>query len=239
MSTLGIPMQFAYGVAAGGTPVGPCFRKTSSGWYFCCRLQYRHVYRDQSTASGSVEVKSSFEHDQLNPILYLHLADKNAQIHGSRVSIFIKWDMKTQRSTAVVSNSIMGFRTHLATQPISRIQEALKVDKTEPGISEKVGLQGPLYVLLIYVSMILVHWQEVLDCFQSQLLEHVSCLHFSLSLSILSLISWRLGANTYGGGGEGSFHLFRAKPPFTKGFKQYGSPFIPVSHRVEGPRVHP
>jgi hypothetical protein len=174
MSTLGIPMQFASGMVRGEIPTGPCFRTTGAGWYFCYRLQYRHLRTLEPGQSSRCLDDEDYQLKQLNPMLHLHLADENAEIHGARVSVFIKWDEKTKRSTAMVQNSIMGFKSSLVTQPISRLKEKLQDnEQMDQRISDKTGRYGPLFVLITYVAFVLVHWHDVLDCFQNQIQRHV------------------------------------------------------------------
>ncbi|KAI1635373.1 hypothetical protein F4809DRAFT_614503 [Biscogniauxia mediterranea] len=165
ITSLNIPARFVASIPRTFQVSGTGIQKTSGDvWDYWCLVPVRvtipchmHDAEHANSTAGS---------NQMDPFNYIHIGGAKVDIRGSHVAIFLRRLDNTGRSVVVIISLLDGRWGNVVEQPLARVKETLnrEAETTDP--------QGPLFVLLIYISSILQWWNNVLSCFHKQLVIH-------------------------------------------------------------------
>lgn len=146
---------------------GTGFRKLSDSvsdhW---CHLPVRVVVK--CLVDAKEHTKSTAGSNQMDPFHYIHLSGAKADIRGSHIGLYVRRDLKAKRMSVIVVNLLDGRFKDLIEEPLVRMR-ATFVRKR--GTGERMG---SFWVHLIYMSSALRWWNNVLLCFNQQLVMHAS-----------------------------------------------------------------
>jgi hypothetical protein len=166
LSTFDVPVAFVTALARPYMVCGTGFRRISSHtWDHWCLIPVRTV------ASCSAQTKdhtnSTAGSNQLDPFNYIHLSGAKADIRGSYIGLFIRRNTRAGRTTIISFNLLDHRLRGLIEEPLCRARDAT-------GRSSGTGLAiSPRFIHLIYLSSALRWWNNVLLCFNQELVMHV------------------------------------------------------------------
>ncbi|KAF5004451.1 hypothetical protein FDECE_9053 [Fusarium decemcellulare] len=164
-SNLELPARFVAAIPRHFQVCGTGIRKTNSTtWDYWCLVPVRVTI--PCYAQDEEHAKSTAGSNQMDPFHYIHLGGAKVDIRGSHVAVYIRRHADPGRSVVVVVNLLDGRWGNVVEEPLTRVKETLGKE------SSRDHLQGPLFVLLIYLSAILQWWNNVLWCFHRQLVMH-------------------------------------------------------------------
>jgi hypothetical protein len=105
----------------------------------------------------------------MDPFHYIHLSEAEAgiDIRGSHVGLFVAHNLTTQSTTAMVVNLMDGRLSRLIEEPLIRSHKVIS-RQVQTG-----STLSPRFILLVYLSSALRWWNNVLLCFNQQLVMHV------------------------------------------------------------------
>lgn len=145
---------------------GTGFRRTSPhAWDHWCLMPVRIVVPCQAHAKD--HTKSTAGSNQLDPFHYIHLSGVSADIRGSYIGLFIQHNPHTGGTTILCFNLLDTRLRDLIQEPLRRARNAIE---RWSGTGSAVN---PRFIHVIYLSSALRWWNNVLMCFNQQLVMHV------------------------------------------------------------------
>jgi len=166
LSTFDVPVAFVTALARPYMVCGTGFRRTSPhGWDYWCLIPVRTVA--PCRAHTRDHTNSTAGSNQLDPFHYIHLSGAKADIRGSYIGLFIRHSHRAGRTTIISFNLLDHRLRDLIEEPLRRARDAIRR-------SSGMGLAiSPRFIHLIYLSSALRWWNNVLLCFNQQLVMHV------------------------------------------------------------------
>ncbi|KAL8335391.1 hypothetical protein RB598_009541 [Gaeumannomyces tritici] len=165
MSAYEMPVAFAVALSRHYMVSGTGFRVRSADvWDYWCVLPVR-VFMGCSRQAQD-HTRSTAGSNQMDPFHYIHLSGVKADIRGSHIGLFVQHNTKTKSTSALVINLLDGRLSHAIEEPLARVRDAI--------IQQASSCRGanPRFVLFIYLSSSLRWWDNVLSCFNQQLVMH-------------------------------------------------------------------
>jgi hypothetical protein len=166
LSTFDVPVAFVTALARPYMVCGTGFRRISpQTWDHWCLIPVRTVA--SCRAKTKDHTNSTAGSNQLDPFNYIHLSGAKADIRGSYIGLFIRRNIRAGRTT-IISFNLLDYRLQdLIEEPLSRVRDTTRR-------SSGTGLAiSPRFIHLIYLSSALRWWNNVLLCFNQELVMHV------------------------------------------------------------------
>ncbi|KAK1999885.1 hypothetical protein LX36DRAFT_459217 [Colletotrichum falcatum] len=164
-SSCSVPVAFVTALARPYMVCGTGFRDISpGGWDHWCLIPVRTIAPCKVQAKE--HTKSTAGSNQLDPFHYIHLSGAKADIRGSYIGLFTR-HAPGEGGTTVISVSLLDHRLRdLIEEPLKRTRETVR-HKAGAGLAI-----NPHFVHLIYLSSALRWWNNVLLCFNQELVLH-------------------------------------------------------------------
>ncbi|KAH7305322.1 hypothetical protein B0I35DRAFT_484072 [Stachybotrys elegans] len=165
MSKKQVPVAFVASLSRPYQVCGTGFRWTSStSWDYWCLIPVRtlitcHVMTEE-------HAKSRAGSNQMDPFHYIHLSGMEVDVRGSHIGLFTSHDNSSGATSLVVINLLDNRLHRLIEEPLKRVRSAIvrRSDSKEP--------MNPWFAHLIFLSSALRWWNNVLFCFNQQLVKH-------------------------------------------------------------------
>ncbi|KAH6890269.1 hypothetical protein B0T10DRAFT_314938 [Thelonectria olida] len=165
LSSLNVPVAFVTALARPYMVCGAGFRRTSKqGWDHWCLIPVRMIVPCRVQAKD--HTKSTAGSNQLDPFHYIHLSGAKADIRGSYIGLFTQY-APHQGGTTVACFSLLDHRLRdIIEEPLSRVRGAVR---RWSGMGLTIN---PHFIHLVYLSSVLRWWNNVLLCFNQELVMH-------------------------------------------------------------------
>ncbi|KAF6828946.1 hypothetical protein CMUS01_08378 [Colletotrichum musicola] len=165
LSSFNVPVAFAAALARPYMVCGTGFRQVSPrAWDHWCLIPVRTIAPCKVQAKE--HTKSTAGSNQLDPFHYIHLSGAKADIRGSYIGLFTQ-HAPGRGGTTVVSFSLLDPRLRdLIEEPLNRVRAAVR---RASGTGVAIN---PHFVHLVYLSSALRWWNNVLLCFNQELVMH-------------------------------------------------------------------
>jgi hypothetical protein len=184
MSGLSVPGTFIGAISRHYQVCGTGFRsQAAAGWDYWCLIPIRIVISCHIDAKE--HTKSTAGSNQMDPFHYIHLSDAKVDIRGSHIGLFVRRDLGSDGKTSVIVVNFTDQRwKNVVEEPLARIKATLKRKL------DGQAMIDPISVYLVYLSIALRWWNNVLLCFNKQLIMHVSyfLLFFIFSFAVEPLL---------------------------------------------------
>lgn len=166
MSSYDVPVAFVTALARPYMVCGTGFRNMSpEAWDHWCLIPVRTI--KSCKVQAKEHTKSTAGSNQLDPFHYIHLSGAKADIRGSYIGLFTR-HAPSEGGTTVISVSLLDHRLRdLIEEPLKRTRGAV-LQASGAGLAV-----NPHFVHLIYLSSALRWWNNVLLCFNQELVMHV------------------------------------------------------------------
>lgn len=165
LSTYQVPIAFVTSLARPYLVCGTGFRRSiPDSWDHWCLIPVRVVTSCRVQASD--HTKSRAGSNQMDPFHYIHLSGAQVDIRGSHIGLFIQHNTSTRGITVIAVNLLDSRLRDLIEEPLVRIKEAIK-QRSSMGL-----VISSRFIHLIYLSSALRWWNNVLLCFNQQLVMH-------------------------------------------------------------------
>lgn len=166
LSTFKVPVAFITALARPYMVCGTGFRRISpQAWDHWCLIPVRTVA--PCRAQTQDHTKSTAGSNQLDPFHYIHLSGTKADIRGSYIGLFIRHSSSTGGTTIISFNLLDHRLQNLIEEPLTRARDVIR---RRSGMGLVIN---PRFIHLIYLSSALRWWNNVLLCFNQQLVMHV------------------------------------------------------------------
>ncbi|KAF6817729.1 hypothetical protein CPLU01_13504 [Colletotrichum plurivorum] len=165
LSSFNVPVAFAAALARPYMVCGTGFRQVSpQAWDHWCLIPVRTV--TPCKVQAKEHTKSTAGSNQLDPFHYIHLSGAKADIRGSYIGLFTQ-HAPGRGGTTVVLFSLLDPRLRdLIEEPLNRVRAAVR---RASGTGVDIN---PHFVHLVYLSSALRWWNNVLLCFNQELVMH-------------------------------------------------------------------
>ncbi|KPM45601.1 hypothetical protein AK830_g984 [Neonectria ditissima] len=174
MSTYQVPVAFLAALSRPYQVCGTGFRRISShSWDYWCLIPVRTLTTCHIQAKD--HTKSRAGSNQMDPFHYIHLSGTKTDIRGSQIGLWVRHDDKTGGTSVVVVNLLDSRLRSLIEEPLTRARGAIK---------RRSGTNSPRSrwsIHLIYLSSALRWWNNVLFCFNQQLVMHEKQLQLEIA----------------------------------------------------------
>lgn len=145
---------------------GTGFRQIDSyEWDYWCVIPVRMIMPCRATAID--HTKSRAGSNQMDPFHYIHLSGAKADIRGSYIGLYTRHNFRTRETTVISINLLDRRLRDLIEEPLNRVCEAVR---RRSGGETTIS---PYFILVVYLSSALRWWNNVLFCFNQQLVMHV------------------------------------------------------------------
>ncbi|KAI0969732.1 hypothetical protein F4678DRAFT_438028 [Xylaria arbuscula] len=163
--TFNVPVAFITALARPYMVCGTGFRRISLlAWDYWCLIPVRAVVPCRVQAQD--HTRSTAGSNQMDPFHYVHLPDAKADVRGSFIGLFIRYDHETCHTSIICFNLLDNRLRDLIEEPFDRAWHAIR------SCSERGLAINPRFLHAIYLSSALRWWNNVLLCFNQQLVMH-------------------------------------------------------------------
>ncbi|KAI0430425.1 hypothetical protein F5Y09DRAFT_307788 [Xylaria sp. FL1042] len=163
--TFNVPVAFITALARPYRVCGTGFRHLSPrAWDYWCMIPVRAIVPCRIQAQD--HTRSTAGSNQMDPFHYVHLPGAKADIRGSSIGLFIRHDYDTGHTSIICFNLLDSRLRNLIEEPTHRARYAIR-SWSDMGLAI-----NPRFIHAIYLSSALRWWNNVLLCFNQQLVMH-------------------------------------------------------------------